>query len=51
VRAGEVLGDEIIIEDGLVAGEKVAVSGSFKLRDAVLVAIQSDSAKAGKGAD
>jgi membrane fusion protein (multidrug efflux system) len=39
VRAGEVLGDEIIIEDGLVAGEKVAVSGSFKLRDAVLVAV------------
>lgn len=39
VRAGEVLGDEIIIEEGLVAGEKVAVSGSFKLRDAVLVAV------------
>lgn len=42
VRAGEVLGDEIIIEEGLVAGEKVAVSGSFKLRDAVLVAIAND---------
>jgi membrane fusion protein (multidrug efflux system) len=43
VRAGEVLGDEIIIEQGLVAGEKVAVSGSFKLRDAVLVAIANDA--------
>jgi membrane fusion protein (multidrug efflux system) len=42
VRAGEVLGDEIIIEDGLVAGEKVAVSGSFKLRDAVLVAVANE---------
>ena len=41
VRAGEVLGDDIIIEEGLVAGEKVAVSGSFKLRDAVLVAVAS----------
>ena len=39
VRAGEVLGDEIIIEEGLVAGEKVAVSGSFKLREAVLVGV------------
>jgi membrane fusion protein (multidrug efflux system) len=43
VRAGEVLGDEIIIEEGLAPGEKVAVSGSFKLRDAVLVAIANGS--------
>ena len=43
VRAGEVLGDEIIIEEGLNAGEKVAVSGSFKLRDAVLVAVANDA--------
>jgi membrane fusion protein, multidrug efflux system len=39
VQAGEVLGDEVVIEDGLAAGEQVAVSGSFKLRDAVLVAV------------
>lgn len=44
VRAGEVLGDEILIEEGLAAGEKVAVSGSFKLRDAVLVAVANDAA-------
>jgi membrane fusion protein, multidrug efflux system len=49
VRAGEVLGDEIIIEDGLVAGEKVAVSGSFKLRDAVLVAVTNDAPPASGG--
>jgi membrane fusion protein, multidrug efflux system len=39
VTAGPVLGDEIVIVDGLAAGERVAASGSFKLRDAVLVAI------------
>jgi membrane fusion protein, multidrug efflux system len=31
-------GDEVVIRQGLSAGEKVAASGSFKLRDAVLVA-------------
>jgi membrane fusion protein (multidrug efflux system) len=43
VRAGSVLGDEVIIEQGLEPGEQVAVSGSFKLRDAVLVAIASEA--------
>jgi membrane fusion protein (multidrug efflux system) len=33
------LGDEVVIHGGLSAGEQVAVSGSFKLRDAALVAI------------
>ena len=33
---GAVLGDEVVILDGLAAGEQVAASGSFKLRDAVL---------------
>jgi membrane fusion protein (multidrug efflux system) len=44
VIAGPVLGDEIVILDGLAAGERVAASGSFKLRDAALVAITPDSA-------
>jgi membrane fusion protein, multidrug efflux system len=39
VTAGPVLGDEIVIVDGLAAGERVAASGSFKLRDAALVAV------------
>lgn len=39
VKAGPVLGDEIVVVDGLAAGERVATSGSFKLRDAALVAI------------
>ena len=38
-RAGALLGDEVLIESGLAPGERVAASGSFKLRDAVLVAI------------
>jgi membrane fusion protein, multidrug efflux system len=39
VQAGALLGDEVIVSSGLEAGEQVAVSGSFKLRDEVLVAI------------
>lgn len=43
VESGTMLGDEVVIHAGLSAGERVAVSGSFKLRDAVLVAIVGDS--------
>ena len=39
VLSGAMLGDEIVIHDGLGPGEQVATSGSFKLRDAVRVAI------------
>ncbi len=45
VRSGPMLGDEIVILDGLTAGERVAASGSFKLREGVLVAV--DAPKAG----
>ena len=38
VKSGAVLGDEVIVESGLTAGEPVAASGSFKLREGVLVA-------------
>ncbi|MGH7719277.1 MAG: efflux RND transporter periplasmic adaptor subunit, partial [Gemmatimonadaceae bacterium] len=37
VRSGTVLGDEVLILEGLSAGEQVSTSGSFKLREAVLV--------------
>jgi membrane fusion protein (multidrug efflux system) len=43
VKSGNVLGDEVLILEGLVAGEQVATSGSFKLREAVLVAVAGDS--------
>lgn len=49
VRAGEVLGDSVLIEDGLVAGEQVAVSGSFKLREGVLVVVAGEPAPQGNG--
>jgi membrane fusion protein (multidrug efflux system) len=39
VQSGALLGDEIVIHAGLSAGENVAASGSFKLRDGALVAI------------
>lgn len=39
VRAGPTLGDQVMIFDGLAAGERVAASGSFKLREAVLVQV------------
>jgi membrane fusion protein, multidrug efflux system len=39
VESGPVLGEEVLILDGLSAGEQVATSGSFKLREGVLVAV------------
>jgi membrane fusion protein, multidrug efflux system len=42
VVSGAILVDEVVILTGLSAGEQVAASGSFKLRDAVLVAIAGD---------
>ena len=42
VESGAMLNDEIVILSGLSAGERVAASGSFKLRDTALVAIAND---------
>jgi membrane fusion protein, multidrug efflux system len=39
VKSGIMDGDQVLIESGLEAGEKVAAAGSFKLREGVLVAI------------
>lgn len=50
VESGAMLGDEIVIHAGLSAGEQVAVSGSFKLREAALVRIAgSPEDKSGSG--
>ncbi len=49
VASGPVVGGDIVIEEGLVAGEQVAASGSFKLREAVLVAIATASNGAASG--
>lgn len=45
VESGTMLGDEILLHVGLSAGEMVAASGSFKLRDGVLVAIAGEQEK------
>ena len=47
VQSGPVLGEEVIIYDGLKTGEQIATSGSFKLREAVLVAVADSSQQAG----
>ncbi|HEV3409730.1 MAG TPA: hypothetical protein VG095_05525, partial [Chthoniobacterales bacterium] len=43
VESGPVLGDEVLILRGLNPGEQVAASGSFKLREKVLVAIANNA--------
>lgn len=42
VRSGPLLGDLVLINSGLSAGEKVAATGSFKLTEGTLVAIQNN---------
>jgi membrane fusion protein, multidrug efflux system len=39
VQVETLTGDEVVIRDGIAVGEHVAASGSFKLRDSVLVAV------------
>jgi membrane fusion protein (multidrug efflux system) len=46
VRSGVVLGDEVLILDGVAREERVASSGSFKLRESVLVAVAGGPAPA-----
>jgi membrane fusion protein (multidrug efflux system) len=42
VESGPMIGDEIVVQEGLSAGEQVAASGSFKLREAARVAIAKE---------
>ena len=46
VESGPVVGGDIVIEQGLEPSEQVAASGSFKLREGVLVAISDTVASA-----
>jgi membrane fusion protein (multidrug efflux system) len=46
VEVGAMLEDAVVIRAGLNAGEAIAASGSFKLRDAVLVAVGGPSVAA-----
>jgi membrane fusion protein (multidrug efflux system) len=43
VESGAMFGDEVVIHTGLSAGDHVAASGSFKLREAALVSIAGDN--------
>ena len=43
VKSGTVVDDQVLVLEGLEAGERVATSGSFKLRESALVAIANDS--------
>jgi membrane fusion protein, multidrug efflux system len=44
VMSGEMLGDYVLVYSGLSAGERVAASGSFKLRDGLLVVVMPEPA-------
>lgn len=46
VQAGALLGDEVLIHVGLSPGERVAASGSFKLRDGMPVTVAEASSAA-----
>jgi membrane fusion protein (multidrug efflux system) len=48
VQTGPVQNDEIAIEKGLAAGEVIAASGSFKLRDGLLVQADAPKGESGK---
>ncbi|HZW08467.1 MAG TPA: efflux RND transporter periplasmic adaptor subunit [Phycisphaerales bacterium] len=47
VTGGPVLGDEVLITSGLEPGERIAASGSFKLREGVKLAVTGEAAPAG----
>ena len=49
VESGPVLDDEVLVLSGVKAGERVATSGSFKLRESVLVAVADSSVAAAEG--
>lgn len=46
VQAGPLLGDDVVVYSGLQPGERVAASGSFKLREGVRVVVMPDGASA-----
>jgi membrane fusion protein (multidrug efflux system) len=43
VKTGAIANDAIVIESGLVVGEKIAADGAFKLREGVLVNVAKDA--------
>ena len=50
VRTRAMLGDEVLLDDGVKAGEEIAAGGSFKLREGALVAVSNGAAAASAAA-
>lgn len=50
VRTRAVLGDEVLLDDGVKAGEEIAAGGSFKLREGALVTVSNAAAPASAAA-
>jgi membrane fusion protein (multidrug efflux system) len=48
VTSGTVLGDLVVIEEGIVPGDRIATTGSFKLREGALVHVAAASTTAAK---
>lgn len=46
VTSGAMLGDVVVIEEGLEVGELIAAAGSFKLQEGMLVAVTNQAAAA-----
>lgn len=51
VQSGALVGDEVLIYSGVRAGERIAASGSFKLREGVRVSGGAEVAPAGHAAN
>ena len=47
VETGTVVGNDVLIVDGLPPGDRVAASGSFKLRDGIAVVVAGEPASGG----
>lgn len=49
VTLGQTIGDDVIVREGLKAGERVAAAGSFKLRDGAKVRVTEPGAPGASG--
>jgi membrane fusion protein (multidrug efflux system) len=50
VKVDALQGDTVVISSGIEAGERIAASGAFKLREAALVALARPQSDVGGGA-
>jgi membrane fusion protein (multidrug efflux system) len=50
VKVDALQGDTVVVSSGIEAGERIAASGAFKLREAALVALAQPQSAGGGGA-